>query len=251
MRKIGVVAKVFRYPVSSLGGETPASIAVSKDGVLSDRRFALFDPQTGRPAAPEQEPRWRPALLLEASAGPDGLPQISFPDGRVFGAFSEELGDHLRAHFGFAVVFGVHDAFAEEVPAQMARIAPRYAVSPLHLLTTASLAKLGTLGGLSSPDPRRFRPTVLIETDGGIEGFEENRWVGQAVRIGEHRIAVTEATRRCGMTLAAQPGLAEDANVLRAIMRHNARHLGVYGRLGEEIAGPVTISPGDAVYAES
>ncbi len=251
MQKIGRVAEVFRYPVSSLGGETPASIAVSPSGVAGDRRFALLDPLTGRQAAPEQEARWRPALLLQAFDGGKGVPQIAFPDGRVLSLDAKELADPLETHFGFPAAIGVHEAFAHEAPAHFAKIAPRYEVAPLHLVTTASLARLAELGGLPALDVRRFRPTVLIETQDGEEGFVENRWTGQTIRIGAHRIAVTEATRRCGMTLAAQPGLAEDANVLRAIMRHNARHLGVYGRLAEETAPAVTISVGDGVYAES
>ena len=48
MRKIGRVREVWRYPVSSLGGETLASITVSPEGIAGDRRFALFDPETGR-----------------------------------------------------------------------------------------------------------------------------------------------------------------------------------------------------------
>ena len=48
------------------------------------------------------------------------------------------------------------------------------------------------------------------------------------------------------MTLVAQPGMAEEPDVLRGIMRHNKRNLGVYAT---PIEG-VTISVGDAVYAE-
>ncbi|WP_164844744.1 MOSC N-terminal beta barrel domain-containing protein [Brucella pituitosa] len=52
--KIGRVREVWRYPVSSLGGETLASITVSPEGIAGDRRFALFDPETGLAAAPEK-----------------------------------------------------------------------------------------------------------------------------------------------------------------------------------------------------
>ena len=252
MQKIGRVAMVFRYPVSSLGGEALETINLSREGVAGDRRFGLLDPATGRPAAPEQEPRWRPALLLKVeSAEGSALPNIRFPDGRIFPLDATDLAEHLSAHFGFPVAIGVQEAFSADAPAHFPTIAPRYDVAPVHLLTTASLARLGDLGGLPDPDPRRFRPTVLIETNEDAQGFVENHWIGSEIRIGTHRICVTEATRRCGMTLAAQPGIEEDANVLRTIMRHNARHLGVYGRLAEETAPAVMISVGDAVYAIS
>ena len=80
MRKIGRVREVWRYPVSSLGGEMLASITVSPEGIAGDRRFALFDPETGLAAAPEKETRWRPALFITASQSPIGLPVLRFAD---------------------------------------------------------------------------------------------------------------------------------------------------------------------------
>lgn len=69
MRQIGRVAEIWRYPVSSLGGEPLDTVAVSPGGLASDRRFGLFDRSNERAAAPEQEPRWRPALLLTVTCG--------------------------------------------------------------------------------------------------------------------------------------------------------------------------------------
>ncbi len=87
---------------------------------------------------------------------------------------------------------------------------------------------LAELAGLDPLDARRFRPSVLIETEAG-EGFMENDWmVSRGIKIGDADIRVTEASRRCGMTLFAQPGLSEEPDVLRGIMRHNKRNLGVY-----------------------
>uniref|UniRef100_A0A7C1T7C7 Molybdenum cofactor sulfurase middle domain-containing protein n=1 Tax=Agrobacterium albertimagni TaxID=147266 RepID=A0A7C1T7C7_9HYPH len=81
MRKIGRVREVWRYPVSSVGGEAPTSITVSPEGIEGDRRFALFDPETGLAAAPEKETRWRPALFITASQPATGLPVLRFADG--------------------------------------------------------------------------------------------------------------------------------------------------------------------------
>ena len=47
------------------------------------------------------------------------------------------------------------------------------------------------------------------------------------------------------MTLVAQPGLDEDPDVLRGIMKHNGRSLGVYA---EPLASGV-VAVGDRVYA--
>lgn len=39
---------------------------------------------------------------------------------------------------------------------------------------------------------------------------------------------ITERTKRCGMTMVAQPGLPEEPEILRTIVRQRARCLGVY-----------------------
>ena len=121
----------------------------------------------------------------------------------------------------------------------------RYTASPLHLVTTASLSALAMATGLPFVDRRRFRPSILIATD--REGFVENDWTGQTLTIGSIDLKVNERTRRCGMTLVSQPGLDEEPNVLRGIIRHNARSLGVYA----DPLGSGAISVGDTVYARS
>jgi uncharacterized protein YcbX len=241
MRKIGRVREVWRYPVSSLGGETLASITVSPDGIEGDRRFALFDPDTGLAAAPEKETRWRPALFITASQPATGLPVLRFADGAEHALDDSALPDRLAEHFGFPAAIGLVGSGDYRFPV----VSNRYAPAPLHLVTTASVSALAAVTGLPPLDARRFRPSVLIETEDD-EGFIENDWVGHMVRIGEADIRVTEASRRCGMTLVAQPGMAEEPDVLRGIMRHNKRNLGVYATP----AAPVTLSVGDPVYAE-
>jgi uncharacterized protein YcbX len=241
MRKIGRVREVWRYPVSSLGGEALTAISVSPEGIEGDRRFALFDPETGLAAAPEKETRWRPALFITASQPATGLPVLRFADGAEHALDDGALPDRLAEHFGFPVAIGLVGSGDYRFPV----VSNRYKPAPLHLVTTASVSALADVSGLSPIDPRRFRPSVLIETEDD-PGFMENDWVGHTVRIGEAEIHVTEASRRCGMTLVAQPGLAEEPDVLRGIMRHNKRNLGVYATPTEG----VTISVGDAVYAE-
>ena len=246
MREIGRVAEVWRYPVSSVGGENIDHIDVSAEGVSGDRRFGLFDQRTGLSAAPEQEPRWRPALFLDGAGGDAAMPQIRFPDGAALWLDDSALEERLTAHFGFYAGVGVYDGVLEGGDLRFPVISNRYTTAPLHLVTTASLDHLAGIGAFSELDRRRFRPSVLIESFDG-EGFVENDWIGRTLRIGGTEIAVTEPTRRCGMTLLAQPGVVEDPNVLRTIMRHNGRNFGAYGTPSAESR----IAVGDPVYAES
>lgn len=46
--------------------------------------------------------------------------------------------------------------------------------------------------------------------------------------IGTATLEVSEETKRCGMTLIAQPGLDENPEILRSVVCHNRRFLGIY-----------------------
>lgn len=245
MKYIGRVLEAWRYPVSSIGGEMMNSIQATPAGVAGDRLFALFDRETGLPAAPEKEHRWRPALFLECEGSKEDCPCIRFPDGLRLSLDDTTLPEALTRYFGFPVAIGM---YAQPDPGQgytFPIVENRYRPSALHILTTASLQKLSELGSFTPIDCRRFRPSILIESD-EKDTFLENDWIGHALHIGDVRSAVLEATKRCGMTLIPQPGIQEDPEILRHIVRHNRRNLGVYGSI--DCAGPVKV--GDPVYAD-
>ena len=240
-RLLGTVREVWRYPVSSLAGERLRSIDFDRDGVIGDRRYAVVDAATGQPAAPEKEPRWRAALFL-SSRTHDGQVEIGFPDKCWISLDHPDLLPRLRLHFGFDVA--VHP-YAVNGGCDTGVAVNRYTPSPLHLLTTASMEQLSALAQVEDVESRRFRPTVLLECSDG-SGFIEESWIGQPLSIGAVSVHVTEATKRCGMTLIPQPGLTEAPEILRTILRRNRRNLGVYCSINK--AG--TISAGDYAYAE-
>jgi MOSC domain-containing protein len=130
-------------------------------------------------------------------------------------------------------------------------------VSPLHLLTTATLGRLGELAPEASFDPRRYRPNVLVDVDpeGGApaDGFVENDWVGAQVALGDELVAaVTMATMRCVMTTLAHDDLAVDRATLRTIARHNRvaiPNLGTWACAGvyAAVTAPGTVAVGDPV----
>ncbi|WP_168800958.1 MOSC domain-containing protein [Peteryoungia ipomoeae] len=247
MQAVGRIKEVWTYPVSSVGGQKQERLVVAPGGIAEDRRFALFDAETGLAAAPEREPRWRPALFMEAnSSSATAMPQLHFPGGERFWLDDPTLNAKLEAYFGFSVRVGYYASKAVHADIRFPITSNRYEPAALHVVTTSSLAALGAILGSSELDARRFRPSILIDTD-GMEGFIENDWVGNLLFVGNNPISVTEPARRCGMTMIAQPGLEENPDILRSIMRHNKRHLGVYAEVGQEI----TLRPGDLVYAET
>lgn len=223
MTQLGAIAEIWRYPVSSLGGELCRNAVVGPRGITGDRQFALFDPRSGAVAAPETMPQWRPALFLR-SANDNQHTIIGFPDGTWLEISDPALRSALQRHFGFEVAVGRF----QQADLSHANILPiiqnRYTPSPLHLLTTWSLEQLKELTPGSNIDPRRFRPNVLVKTSTGANAD----WLGAILRMGEVQVKSIEETRRCGMTLIAQPGLEEQPDILRTLVRHNKRSLGLY-----------------------
>lgn len=115
-------------------------------------------------------------------------------------------------------------------------------VTPIHLLTTASLEHLAKLNPQAQWDARRFRPNFVIETADG-QGFVENGWVGKNLRIGGLTLHCPGPTPRCGMTTRAQKGLPFDKSVLRTIVKEADQNVGLYAVVAME--GRVRV--GDAV----
>ena len=79
-----------------------------------------------------------------------------------------------------------------------------------------------------NPDPRRFRPNILVDMQPVAGRFPETEWIGRRLAIGELELTVTEACRRCGFTIIAQEGIDEDPDILRTLVKNNAHNLGVY-----------------------
>ncbi|QDM17292.1 MOSC domain-containing protein [Tardiphaga sp. vice352] len=243
MKLIGRIAEIWRYPVSSLAGERVASASLTMDGVVDDRQFGLIDGETGLPAAPEKHARWRTALHLQAHSIAGQLPTITFPDGLCRPVDDRALNGLLSDYFGFDAVLAAHEAI--DGYTDFPRTGQRHPHFPVHVLTTASLRRLAEVRQTDAIDVRRFRPTVLIETVQAT-GFVEKNWIGQSLRLGAVGLRAEEETTRCGITFIAQPGVEDDPEVLRSILRHNKRHLGINCTV--DVTG--TLNEGDDVFID-
>lgn len=239
---VGTIEEIWRYPVSSLGGERLDAVEIQAAGVPGDRQWCLVDAETGRPAAPETDRRWHPALSLQSRRG-IGTPEIGFPNGQWLSTEDDDLPSRLEAHFAFPVEArpypGTQVAGSDAKPTATNRYEP----SPLHVLTTGSLDHLASLTALADISSRRFRPNVLLRTEYGGE-FIEPSWLSQALQLGPATLQATEETKRCGFTLIAQPGFGEEPEVLRNVVRHNRRFFGIYCA----VTTPGMISIGDSAF---
>jgi MOSC N-terminal beta barrel domain len=58
MANVGTITAIWRYPVKSMTGEELDASAVTEQGVLGDRAYALIDAETGKVASAKNPKRW-------------------------------------------------------------------------------------------------------------------------------------------------------------------------------------------------
>jgi uncharacterized protein YcbX len=244
----GRVAGLLRYPVKSMQGEELEHVPVSERGFLGDRAYALIDKESGKIGSAKNPRRW-PRLLdfragfREPPSADRGLPvvRIDFPDGG--GAVSSDaadVNDRLSQAFNRAVVLrsaAPESPLLEEYWPDIDGLAHRETVTDeamglgapprtffdfaaIHLVTTATVARLSRLYPHGRFDWRRFRPNLVVESGG--EGFPENEWAGHRVCIGDElQLEVLIPCPRCVMTTLAQGDLPLDSGILRTAAQHN------------------------------
>lgn len=119
-----------------------------------------------------------------------------------------------------------------------------FLVSPLHLLTTASLEHMRALNSAADWDIERFRPNLVVETLPGMEGLVEQGWLGKRMQIGDLAIDCVATAPRCGAITRAQGDLPADRSMLRSVVKEADQNLGIYGA----IKGTGLLQVGDEVW---
>ncbi|HEY0138077.1 MAG TPA: MOSC domain-containing protein, partial [Nannocystis sp.] len=241
-----------------------------------DRAFAVVDDETGRVASAKHPRLWGALLGYRArfveplaDAQRHAPVEITAPDGTT----ARSDGDAQRllsAALGRAVRLSATpgpqakydqaepglDTARGEALAVGAGAGTFFDFAPVHLVSTASLARLREVQPASDFAVARFRPNLVIDT-GAAQGFVENDWLGQVLSIGAQvQLCVTFPCPRCVMTTLAQGPLAADPGVLRAAAEHNmrmfallARRMPTVGVYATVVRGG-TIASGDAVRLE-
>lgn len=234
--ELGRIGAIFRYPVKSMAGELLDAANLSWYGIEGDRRFA-FRLLTDKSGFPWLTASKLPQLLLYKPFGLDRntaelLPtHVCTPDGKEYELRSDELREEISSRYGGDVELMnlKHGIFDE---------------------ACISVISLGTVHCVEretgrNVDLRRFRPNVVIETN-GAEPFEEDRWVGRTLMFGEANsesaLRVTMRDERCVM-VNFDPDTAErDSVVMKTVVRRNENYAGVYCtvvRAGELRVGQV------------
>jgi hypothetical protein len=230
------VAELWRYPVKSLLGERLESVEVTSHGFEGDRRFAIYDVETGFGLTARRVPE---LLFASARLRDDGSAEIKLPDGSI-----ADSDDALCDWLGRKVTLRSSDNTVErryENPDDFEHEDASHwtpfdgADGPFHdsARTRVSLVSKATIRDW---DPRRFRSNVLLDGQG------EDELVGSSIELGEVRLDVLKQIDRCVMTTRAQAGGVErDLSVLRTIARERDAFLAI-GALVDQTG---TLSVGD------
>lgn len=231
---------IWRYPVSSMGGEQLDDAEIGPSGLDGDRLWGLVD-ASGEIASPKRR-RWRPTphVLARVSGAP--AVEVRLPEGGWQPGETVATDPAFAAHFGFPVRLVRHPA---PDTAGVETVSPRYAVRAVHLVTTASLATLAErLPTPGTAATARFRPNLVVDWPDRSRPFPESAWEpGLEVAVGAVRLRVVEPCRRCAFVTVAQPGIDQDPAVLDLLARENGADFGAL----LEVVRPGRVAAGDPV----
>ena len=239
----GTVAALWRYPVKSMLGEELAEADVTERGLAGDRARAVVDAATGQVGS-AKEPRLWKRLLQCAASGAGGDVVLDLPGGRRTTAADPAVDAELSALLGRPVTLRDtppaapelqravpeevlrhgEDARVETVTLEMGEAAPPgtfFDFAPLHLVTRATLARIGELHPRGVADAARYRPNLVLDLP-GEPGFAEDGWPGRTLALGaEVLLEVLVPTPRCAIPTLAHGGLGPDPHALRVLNAHH------------------------------
>jgi hypothetical protein len=251
----GAVVSIWRYPVKSMMGEELNATAIAAGGLLGDRTYAVVD-RADRKVASAKNPRKWPTLfdfraaLVEPPRVGEKLPpvRIVLPDGTIVASQQPDVNEILSKALNRNVALATIEsdsstpANAEEYWPDMEGLDHRDTVTDfalpegtffdcatVHVLTTATLARLRDLYPDGRFEARRFRPNIVVAPHSAEPSFVETAWIGRTLLIGsEVRLTISGPCPRCVMTTLRQGDLPRDPGILRAAAQHNHANVGVY-----------------------
>lgn len=265
----GTVVTLWRYPVKSMRGEELAAAEVTPHGLLGDRAYALIDNTDGKAATAKNPGKWPSmfafrAEFFEAPKQGTAIPavRITLPDGSAVGTAARDCDQVLSRILNRSVtlakaergrISGVQTSLpawsgkSEEYRLDMEWVDQGNSVQDftlptgtffdgalVHLVTTATLARLHELYPTGRFEVPRFRPNVVVEMGNGAKGFVEQGWIGRTVTIGGVKLKITGSCARCVMTTLPQGDLQKDTGILKTAVQHNQGHVGVYAAVISE-----------------
>ena len=235
MPEPGTVVALRRYPVKSMLGEDLTAVRLTPTGLEGDRVAAVIDQETGNVATAKHPRLWRGLLAFRAEWN-GGSPRITLPGGGSVavadGGAGPLLSGLLRRDVQLATVRPekatvgrpspedvIESGDDADVPYETLEIAQGTSgtnfvdFAPVHLITTATLARVGE-------EMIRYRPNLVLDLPGAAP-FAENDWIGRAVAVGPAVLRIMIPTPRCAVPTLAHGGLPRRTSAVRTLLEHN------------------------------
>ncbi|WP_405950602.1 MOSC domain-containing protein [Streptomyces prunicolor] len=254
---MGTVAALYRYPVKSMLGEAVIAVTVTENGLSGDRIYAVLD-ETGAVGSAKHPRKWGALLRCRSRFDDSGMVRVVLPDGTALPVEDPDLDVELSKLLGrqvsISAVVPEHSRLERAVPEYeggvpetvresavvdstgasitSGGVAPGtfFDFGQVHLVTTASLARMRTVYPAGDFDARRFRPNLVVDTDSGT-GFPEDAWLGSRLRVGEALFRVVVPTPRCVIPTLGHDELPPDPGIMRAVAREHRIPVFDLGRL--------------------
>jgi uncharacterized protein YcbX len=270
------ISQLWSYPVKSMVGEQVPHVELSSLGIVGDRHWAIRDLERGGIRGGKKI-----GALMQCAAQRHGddvvitLPSgatVSSQDADVDAVLTQALGhtvslealpadnnlDHFRRGPGdsddplqeLRAIFGRTEdeplpnfaAFPPEVVEFESPPGTHYDCWPLMVMTTSAMDALRAALPNSVIDERRFRPSMMVETQ--ETGHVEFSWKGKRAQVGSAVVEFLDPCPRCVMvTQAVNADIGPDRDILRHIVRDLDQNLGVYSR----IVTPGVVRVGDTM----
>ena len=259
------ISQLWTYPVKSMVGVSVESVELSSLGIVGDRHWAIRDLERGgiRGAKKIGE------LMQFTAHRNDNDVIITFPDGTQVSSADEDVNFMLSGVLGRNVLLeslpadnnfehfrrgpsdsddpltelrGIFGREAEEPLPDFTAFPPEVAEFesppgthhdcwPLMVMTTSALQAMQEALPDSNVDIKRFRPSIVVETNSG-EGHVEFSWKGKTASLGTAVIEFLDPCPRCIMiTRKVNDELPEDRAILRHVVRDLNQAVGVYARI--------------------
>jgi uncharacterized protein len=224
MIHVGHVREITRYPIKSMAGVPTESAMLGWHGLDGDRRFAFRRLQDNSGFPWLSAGRLPELLLYQPFSSDQGSDQslpthVRTPTGSHLKLPSAELNEEISQRFGSAVELMnlKHGIFDEAT------------ISVISLATIAGIGREAEIG--DDLDRRRFRMNLVVETD-NRELFLEDEWIGHTLAFGDSNappaVKVIMPDERCVMINLNPDTAANDARVMKTVVRLNQYNAGVY-----------------------
>lgn len=245
-KPIGILQRIRRFPVKSMGGEDLESVYVHETGLNGDRIYAFYDNNSIRSNLPYLTGREKKSMLLmQPEIADEPNRNTPYPEGYRPSVFVTIPGHTTKYEVSDR---RVTDHIRTLIPDRKIDITLDYRKAGIFDSKPVSIMGLGTVKKLADEtglelDPRRFRENFYIDWENDQPFFEDSL-VGKSLRIGvELLLHVVKENKRC-MMICIDPNTAEyDKRVLGSLAKRHETNAGVYAMVRQ----PGVVRKGDPV----